>query len=162
MWQFRMQLHLQALGVYGIVDGREPAPPDPTAIPEPKPGDKELEGSSSTPAERAIRIDRQAVREWREYQSRKDMAAATIILGLADEIARRYRGDEYLRNPAAVWKQIRKTRRSSTSTTSAPSCTMLSWKNVARSTHMPIGSRSYAVKSRWQVRRYRTVNDSSI
>ena len=101
MWQFRMRLYLQALGVYSIADSRKIAPTDPVAITESN--GKEPEGSATS---ELAKIDRQTIREWREYQSCKDIAVVTIMQGLSDEIVRKYCGDEYLRNPVAVWKLL--------------------------------------------------------
>ena len=71
-------------------------------------GKEPAKEGSSAPAEPApaIEIDRQAIRNWREYQSRTDMAVAVIIQGLTDEMARKYCGTESISNPVAVWRQI--------------------------------------------------------
>ena len=70
IWQFKMRLHLRSVGVYNIVKGMDIEPP--------------------YPSER----DRLATRDWREYQTKKDMAVAIMIQGLTDELAMLYREEK--------------------------------------------------------------------
>ena len=99
-WQFKMQLHLRGLGIFSIVDGSEPAVPNPI---QPKPENDS--GEDENPAPAPV-IDKQALREWREYRTRRDMAVAIIIQGLTDELSKRFRKKEYLDDPALVWRQL--------------------------------------------------------
>ena len=87
-----MEVHLQGLGLFSIVDGSEVPPPDPAAVGEGK--------------EPAAPPDRAAIREWREYRIRRDMATATIIQALTDELALKYRDRKLRKDPAVLWKKI--------------------------------------------------------
>ena len=100
-WQFKMQLHLRGLGIFNIVDGSKPAVPKPV---QPKP-ENDFGKEDENPAPAPV-IDKQAVREWREYRTRRDVAVATIIQGLTNELSKRFRNKEYLDNPVLVWHQL--------------------------------------------------------
>ena len=84
-WQFKMQLHLRGLGIFSIVDGSEPAVPNPTAVTIPK---NDSNGENESPAPTPAPIDKQALREWREYRTCRDMAVAIIIQGLHQQEVR--------------------------------------------------------------------------
>ena len=80
-----MQLHLRGLGIFSIMDSSEPAVPNPV---QPKPeNDREGEKGNVAPTPG---IDKQALREWREYRTHSDMAVAIIIQGLTDELSKRF------------------------------------------------------------------------
>ena len=100
-WQFKMQLHLRGLGIFSIVDGSEPAVPNPVAPKPENESGRENGSPAPTPA-----IDKQALREWRKYRTRCDMAVAIIIQGLTDELSKRFQKKEYLDDPALVWRQL--------------------------------------------------------
>ena len=95
-WQFRMEVHLQGLGLFSIVDGSEVPPPDPAAA-------TAEEGKEPAP------VDWATIREWREYRIRYDMATATIIQALTDELAMKYRDCQLRKDSAVLWKKIKPT-----------------------------------------------------
>ena len=88
-----MEVHLQGLGLFSIVDGSEVPPPDPAAA----------VGEGKEPAAPA---DRAVIREWREYRIRRDMGTATIIQALTIELAMKYRDRELRKDPAVLWKKM--------------------------------------------------------
>src|SRR5205807_10051930 len=95
-WKFRMEIYLQGLGLFSIVDGTEIAPPDPAAVMTTSAKGKEPESSSEQT------VDRNVIREWREYRTRRDMATATIIQALTDELTMKYRKKELRSDPAKL------------------------------------------------------------
>lgn len=109
-WQFRMQLYLKGIGVYSIVDGSEDVvsnPRAPTALPANTAPDTPATttGTAATPVVRAP-VDKNALKEWREYRFRCDIAVSSILQGLSDELAKRYRSPDLMSDPAALWTRI--------------------------------------------------------
>ena len=88
-----MEVHLQGLGLFSIVDGSEVPPPDPAA-------------TTAEEGKEPALVDRAAIREWREYRIRRDMTTATIIQALTDELAMKYRDRQLRSDPAVLWKKI--------------------------------------------------------
>ena len=70
-WRFRMQLYLQSIGVFSIVDGSEEAPPDPRvpAITHATTATSENDGESAARATVPTipKVDRHALKDWGEY-----------------------------------------------------------------------------------------------
>ena len=100
-WQFKIQLHLRGLGIFSIVDNSELVVPNPVPL---KP-ENDSGGENGSPAPTPA-IDKQALHEWREYRTPRDMAVAIIIQGLTNELSKRIRKKEYLDDPALVWRQL--------------------------------------------------------
>ena len=112
-WRLRMQFYLQGIGVFSIVDGSEEAPPNPrTPVAAPTgttPATPETEAENTTQATTVLTrttVDRHAIKDWRDYRMRRDMAVAMIMQGLTDELAKKYRQPELLADPAALWQRI--------------------------------------------------------
>jgi hypothetical protein len=112
LWQFRMQLYLQGIGVFSIVDGLGIAPTNPN-----RPVETPATTATTTPETEAATpaggvvptrapADRQAIKDWRDYRQRRDMAVTTIMQGITEELAKRYRNPIILVNPAKLWQQI--------------------------------------------------------
>ena len=92
-WRFRMEIYLQGLGLFSIVDGSEIPPPDPAVA-------TTEEGKDPAP------IDWAAIREWQEFRIRRNMATSNIIQALSDKLATKYRNGELGKDPAVLWKKI--------------------------------------------------------
>ena len=93
IWQFRKEIYLQGLGLFSIVDGSEIPPPD-------------LAAATTEEEKDPAPIDRAAIREWREYRIRRDMATPNIVQALGDKLAMKYRDRELRKDPAVLWKKI--------------------------------------------------------
>ena len=88
-----MEVHLQGLSLFSIVNRTGVPPPHPAAV------------TTGEGKETAL-VGRAAIREWWEYRICRNMATATIIQALTNKLAMKYPDRDLRKDPAISWKKV--------------------------------------------------------